>query len=179
VISLTPSFGPLLHFAIPQISPQKATSTSLHSFTSSNVTATLSSLAIHTAHLHSSNHRVAGAPRSAIRRQIHIEKAPRIVPRRCCITRSSPRPAAGKRPSLLNKAWDRSQTSTSFAKRRFRAPVNLPPTFPFSSFRRAQIVWLGVIESVSTIERSVGAFSGSVVEKRTTFPVLGVLLQSW
>jgi len=116
---------------------------------------------------------------SGIRRQIHIEKAPRIVPRRCCITRSSPRPAAGKRPSLLNKAWDRSQTSTSFAKRRFRAPVNLPPTFPFSSFRRAQIVWLGVIESVSTIERSVGAFSGSVVEKRTTFPVLGVLLQSW
>lgn len=57
--------------------------------------------------------------------------APRIVPP-SCITRSSRRLAAEKRPSIIHpQTWDRSQTSSSIANRRSRPPVNLQPTFPF------------------------------------------------
>jgi len=138
VISLTPSFGPL-HFPI---SPH------LTNFVSQGQQPQLfqhpSIFVLRRRRHHASSPLFAPVESSCCRPSSLCHSSPgplwesashRIVPHRCIITRSSPRPAAEKRPSPVHpNTWDRSQTSRSTRKAPVPACVNLrSASLPFSS----------------------------------------------
>ena len=101
MISLTPSFGPLFYFSTSRTSHPSRSHLNL---SSSNINNFLRRRRRHASHHSSTAIESSRCRRSSV---CHSSRAPlwksasqRIVPHRC-ITRSSPRPAAEKRPSIL------------------------------------------------------------------------------
>jgi hypothetical protein len=142
VICLTPSLGSLELFAISRISPPE---TRLHLLQHRLFTLPPTSPRLPSPHRRSSNHCVVGALRSAIR--CHDK---RLASHRTASVHHPQLACSGRRKvTVYPNSWDRSQTSRTIERRRFRPPVNLQSATqrPPLSLPTSTILRLAVTES--------------------------------